>query len=53
MKKLEAKLDTPEAIVDRLTSKTISSPFEILGINPDMPDVRSSAPTCQIPLTSF
>lgn len=38
MKKLEAKLATPEEIVERLTSKTITSPFEILGINPDMPD---------------
>jgi len=38
MKKLEAKLSTPEEIVERLTAKTITSPFEILGINPDMPD---------------
>merc|ERR1719335_2031086 len=38
MKKLEAKLSSPEEIVERLTSKTITSPFEILGINPDMPE---------------
>merc|ERR1719420_1076670 len=38
MKKLEAKSGTPEEIVERLTSKEIKNPYEVLQISPEMPE---------------